>query len=204
MDSPGSAYADLLSAEARAALAAASVLMLDELFADVAAMEVSAPEVGEVFSSTYMSRFLPRRYEGRYGPQFARRFVTACVVVVWKLAQSEALPLSCVVEQLAARCLTLQTEALLEQRGQAADLGAFEDALIYGTELETLFDRSYADAAERADASPLERLHPLAAALAFERWFVSFTDGGELAYPAVHPYLLLDRDPDTLPPQDVG
>lgn len=198
----GVAYANLLTDDARNALTAASVMLLDEVFADVAALEVVAPEVSEVFSQTYMSRFLPRRYEARYTLQFARRFVTACVVVVWKLAQADALPLSCVAEQLAARCLTLQTEALLEQQGTPAELGGFEDAISDGAELELLFDRSYVEPTALANADAPKHSHPLPDALTFEHWFVGFVNTGAVVYPAVHPYLVLERDPATQFPQE--
>lgn len=198
----GLAYADLLTDRERDALTAASILLLDEVFADVTALEGAAPEEREVFNQTYMSRFLPRRYDARYNLQFARRFVTACVVVVWKLAQALVLPLSCIAEQLAARSLALQAEALLEQQGVSGQLGAFEDAFVDGAELEMLFDRSYVEPTALADASTPKHSQPLPDELAFEHWFEGFTGTDEIEYAAVHPYLLLERDPDTLFPQE--
>jgi hypothetical protein len=65
-----------------------------------------------------MSQYLPRCYQGRYSPLFAKRFLMATATVAWKLAQPQWHHPACIAEELALNAMIRRAETLLEQQGR--------------------------------------------------------------------------------------
>jgi hypothetical protein len=144
--------------------------VIDEFCEDVATL-LSAPADIE---GTSMIQYLPRCYQGRYTPQFAKQFLMATATVAWKLAQPQWRPLSCIAEELALNAIVRKAAVLLRDQGTKADFALFEDSAFEDLDFDVMFDPAWDGYAEETS-------------LAFEHWFSPFRDDEQ-----VHPYSLPD------------
>ena len=129
---------------------------------------------------------MPEQYILSYTPLFCRQFVVCVITVAWKLAQPQWHPLSCLAEELALRALITEAESIMEEAGEMADVGDFEDTVFEDLDHEYLFR----PALDGIDRSPVGArlgtgsLHP-------KGWFEPFGDGSR---GAVHPYVAPDEE----------
>jgi hypothetical protein len=106
----GQAFGDeALPSDHARALHAAVHEFIDQFCEDVASL-VDAPQKVE---ETSMSQYLPRCYQGRYSPLFAKRFLMATATVAWKLAQHQWHHPACIAEELALNAM-IRRETLSE------------------------------------------------------------------------------------------
>jgi hypothetical protein len=163
----GQAFGDeVLPSDHASALHAAVHELIDQFCQDVATLLETPERVEE----TSMSHYLPRCYQGRYTPPFAKRFLMATATVAWKLAQPQWHPLACMAEELALNAMVRKAEALLEEQGKNADFGMFEDSALEDLDFRVMFDPAWDGYAEET-------------LLAFDFWFSPFRNDER-----VHPY----------------
>lgn len=181
----GQAYSEELSESHRRALLDAANELIDTTMSDLSAS--SDPDWSA--DSWLIGTLLPTRYRLHYTPAFARKFFMCLVTVVWKLGQAEIIRPPCVAEELAASILIQEAEALLEERGEAADFEAFYDSLFEDTDFEYLFDDAY-DGIEKTDLAETMGMTNLA----FADWFKRFGPPDTAGYTEVHPYTWANGD----------
>lgn len=172
------AYADVLPASHRQALAEAANELIDTTMRDLEASDT--PDWSN--DNWLIGTFLPPRYIPRYTAKFAQRFFACLMTIVWKLGQREPIPLSCTAEELAAHILIEEAEALLEMKGIEADFGDLYDMLFEDVDFEFLYEGAH-DGIETTElAEEMGIVH-----LDFESWFERFGLSKSSGYPEVHP-----------------
>jgi hypothetical protein len=164
----------LLSSEQEDALRSAAVTLLDEFFSDVGHLEA-----GGDFADTEMAGYLPARFLPKYDHLFAKEFLVCVATVASKLAGPGHSMLACVGEELALHAIVDMAAAVLDLRGEEADLGDFLELANEDRDYELLFDMAW-DGIEDSDTGRDMRV----ANLAFDDWFKPFREG----HP-VHPYV---------------
>jgi hypothetical protein len=177
----GQAYQTCLTQEEQKALDVGCALLIDQVFEDLKGIE--GPED---LVETTLELHLPGRYLLRYTPLFCKQFLVCILTVVWKLAQPERWPLSCVAEELAAWAIINQARVPLElEADQVTANEAFEgliQELFEDLDFRWLFD----DAFDGIDETTLGRMMGIES-LKFEAWF--FPKSPEPSY-RVHPYVV--------------
>lgn len=140
---------------------------------------------------------LPPRYELKYTGDFARKFFVCLITVVWKLGQREIVRPSCVAEELAVHVLIEEAKAVMQERGEEADFGGFEDVYFEDLDFEFLYDDAY-DGIEISDLGEQMGVTNLA----FAEWFARFGPPESPDYLEVHPYAADDDTSPASPPAD--
>jgi hypothetical protein len=138
--------------------------LVDEGFADIAALLVGAD-----FADTSMAEYLPPTYLPRYTPQFAKQFLTCILTVAWKLGAPGDYALACVAEELALAALIERATTLLEEQDREADFSALEESAFEDRDFELLFE-PHLDGIENTAAG-----HTMAN-LRFDEWFTPFRE----------------------------
>ena len=95
----GQAYKHGLTRRERRTLAAAIVVLIDEIFEAIALVDKDESEQFVLFSLNW---HLPSPYQSEYTPLFQKQFIVCIFTVAWKLAQPKPMALSSVAEELAA------------------------------------------------------------------------------------------------------
>lgn len=144
----------------------ASIILVDELFQDLLAMDAADSDWDAGDSAAFSG--LPDRYMDRYRSGFARRFIASAIVVTSRVA-AIWFPPATVAEEIALRLLLDRVEMMNELHDLNLDSGwrgALEDLLFEDVDHEYLYDES----------APLEAefLPAGAAPLTFDAWFTPF------------------------------
>jgi hypothetical protein len=154
-------------------LVQAAGLVTDQLFEDVEALAgVEEPDHDDI-ADTWILSSLPPRLAGRYGSDFARRFLVATVDVTARLTAGWT-PLACVAQELALRVLLDQTELVAELADVELSEGwrkHLEEHLFEDLDHEMLYDPSLDGIEDDPSAQP-----PGTASMRFEDWFTPFNE----------------------------
>ncbi len=166
----GQAYSNLLTPQEQQALQASCDILIDSIFD-----EISSVEIPEDILDTTIGDFLPERYLYKYTPLFLRKFAVCIITVAWKLAQPQRLPLSSLVEELAARAIIERAKVVLEIESSEYNsdeaFEAFIDDYFEDTDFEYLFDNYY-DGIDETKLAQIMGISPLN----FNDWFKPFSD----------------------------
>lgn len=163
-----------LEPQLRDALLDGCVLMVDEVFDSLRALDE-----GEEFADTFMATWLPRKYLPRYDIRFARRFAVCLISVAGKLTDHHPHVLASVAEEMALAAILDAAESVLDVKGHKVDMRAEAEAAFQDADFELLFDPRWDGLEDDESVS-----HLAMANLRFEAWFSSFRDDS-----LVHPYL---------------
>ena len=148
-------------------------LLIDELFADLAALEEDGPTVGESDTDFMILDDLPPQFADEYTVLFARRLVVTAVSLTGRLTQPQFGQVDCVAEELLLGLLLTQAEVMADMYGLLTEE--------VSTALET-----FADAVH--ESMPLDDLDVVPTKAG--DWFTPFD--GERS--AVHPYAANDEE----------
>lgn len=126
------------------ALWEASVILIDQLFEDLAGLRKLHSIDREDIANTFVLSWLPRRQAHRYDIGFVQRFVVIAADLTGALARSWSRP-SCVAQELALRCLLDQVEVLEDSYDlDLADdwRAAFEEQMFEDMDSELLYQNA--------------------------------------------------------------
>jgi hypothetical protein len=183
----GRAYAEVLPASHRHALADAADFLTDTTFRDFSSNDYQT----WTNSKWYLGSVLPPRYESRCDLFFAQQLFVCLLTVVWKLGQRDHIGPSCVAEELAAHILIEEAARLLKEEGIEAEFGPFEDWFFEDVDFEYLYVGAY-DGIETSEIAEVMGI----GYLAFGDWFIQFGDPEESTRSAVHPYVRHEEKAD--------
>lgn len=140
----------------------------DELVGDVLD-DLARLAQGTPFRHLTTAAYLPRRYLRRYDDAFLGKFLVSLVAVGMKLRLPGFHPLGCTGEELAVYAMKLRAGELLEERGETADFGAWDDVALEDTDHELLYSAALDGFEDTPQAQSMAMDH-----LPFGEWFVPF------------------------------
>lgn len=126
------------------ALWEASVVLIDQLFEDLAALRRLHSIDRKDIANTFVLSWLPPRYAHNYDVGFVQRFVVVATDMTGALVRGWSRP-SCVAQELALRCLLDQVEVI--QDSYDLDLadgwrGRLEEQMFEDTDSEMLYQNA--------------------------------------------------------------
>ncbi len=142
----------MLSSEQEDALRSAAVVLLDRFFADIGHLEA-----GSDFTDTDIVDYLPARFLSKCDHLFAKEFLICVATVAAKLVHPGHSMLACVGEELALIAIVDAAEAIIDLRGEGADLGDFLELATEDADYELLFDMAW-DGIEDSETGCSSRL----------------------------------------------
>lgn len=151
----------------------ASVMVVDQLIDDVAALRKRAGTAGEGIDETWVFSDLPPRFAARYTALFAQEFLVAFVDMTSRLTRGWE-PLACVAQELGLRVLLDHVDVVAETADVALPgdwRGHLEDLLFEDLDHELLYDPAH----EGIEDDPA-RQPPGMAPMRFTDWFRPFND----------------------------
>lgn len=161
------------------ALWQASIILLDELFADIIALYGKGQITREDIDETSVLWSLPHQYATRYTGRFARRFLLVAADLTTKLAGTWTMP-SCVAQELAVRCLLDKVDLIAATHDLELEpdwRGTLTDRMLKDTDSEMLYDPSLDGFQHNEQLTETLRLAPMT----FEHWFEPFGEDGSVA-----------------------
>jgi hypothetical protein len=167
----------VLDKKRRKALLGACSMLADQFFDDVSLLMSDEAS----FEETSMLTVLPRKCLPRYDALFAKKFLTAVLVVQWKLFAPGEHRLACLAEELALNALIESASGLMEESGESADFAALENVAFEDRDFDALFDLAEDGIEDTAIGEQLGMQ-----GMKFDEWFEPFSEG---ACYCVHPYV---------------
>ncbi len=155
----------------------ASVVLIDLLFADL--QSIDDPDWN--LRDSMIGSYLPAKYLPRYSPRLLKRFFVCVVTVAGKLADFEALQLTCLAEVLAMNAILEQAKVLAEMAENAVAFEDIEEEVFEDVDFKFLFDPRR-DGIEETVTGHLWGME----SLALKDWFTPY-GGGDRG--PVHPYV---------------
>ena len=145
---------------------------------DWALDDLTALARGTPFAALVIADELPRALLHRYDADFLRDFLVCLVSVGLKLQLPGFHALGCTAEELAVFAMKLRAEELLDERGETAEFGVWDDVALDDADHELLYAAAYDGIEGTAQAESMALAH-----LSYNEWFVPFNPSR-----AVHPY----------------
>ncbi len=112
-----------LNADTRAHLWLTCSLLVDELRAELDAVDVDTPAWEVDMAPVGFAEILPRAMRGGYTISTALAFLHALDAVIWKLGNHPGQLLSCTMEELAMRAILKRAEILIEELKEVEERG---------------------------------------------------------------------------------
>ena len=116
----------------------------------------------------------------RYNAIFAKRFLTALLIVEWKLFAPGEHKLACLAEELALHALIECADSLRKERGLKVDFTSLEEVAFEDRDFEILFNPAEDGLDETEVGARLGMT-----GMKFQEWFKPFSE--DAAY-RVHPF----------------
>ncbi|MFP3462684.1 hypothetical protein R5O87_17725 [Arthrobacter globiformis] len=157
----------------------ASIVLIDELFQDVAALYEKEAITREDIDETWVLWSLPPQYATKYDGLFARRFLVMASDLTTKLTGHWTMP-SCVAQELAVRCLLDKIEVVADTYDLDLEpgwRGRLTDRMLEDTDSELLYDPSLDGFQHDEELTAAFRLAPMT----LEHWFEPFNEESQVA-----------------------
>lgn len=152
----------------------ASVVLIDQLFEDIHMLHGKESITREDIADTWILSGLPPQYAEKYNGLFAQRFLVVAADMTMKLTSGLTSP-SCVVQELAVRCLLDQIEITADTYDLDLDphwRGTLTHRLLEDTDSDMLYDRSLDGFQHDEGLNRQLRMAPMA----LEYWFEPFNE----------------------------